>query len=168
MGAQSSKDSRKSVHFDEKRAHASAAAEIQEAYFTANRSSSSSQLYLAETLECLGLDDDQIKDRYAPVTTESLTKYSKDFWKDPKNKLALNAVVGHDPSQVLVNRRQAVRENHIFNVKIDPEGSATNQRSSGRCWLFAGTNVLRLAVIQRYQLKDDFELSQSYLYFYGK
>ncbi|KAI7849864.1 peptidase C1B, bleomycin hydrolase [Circinella umbellata] len=168
MGAQSSKDSRKSVNFDEKRAHASAAAEIQEAYFTANRTSSSSQLYLAETLECLGLDDDQIRDRYAPVTTESLTKYSKDFWKEPKNKLALNAVVGHDPSQVLVNRSQAVRENHIFNVKIDPEGSATNQRSSGRCWLFAGTNVLRLAVIERYQLKDDFELSQSYLYFYDK
>ncbi|KAI8138713.1 peptidase C1B, bleomycin hydrolase [Fennellomyces sp. T-0311] len=165
MGAQQSKQPH--VRFDEKRAHASAAAELHEAYYASSPASSSAQ-YLTETLECLGLDDEQVKARYAPLTSESLTKYSKGFWKEPKNQLALNAVVGHNPTDVMVNRRQAVLDESIFNVKIDPEGAATNQRSSGRCWLFAGTNVLRLAVIERYGLSDSFELSQSYLFFYDK
>lgn len=31
-----------------------------------------------------------------------------------------------------------------------------------------GTNVLRRLLIQKYKLNDDFELSQNYLFFYGK
>ena len=53
-------------------------------------------------------------------------------------------------------------------MRIAVEGSPiTNQRSSGRCWLFAATNVFRVALIRRYNLKD-FELSQSYLFFWDK
>lgn len=56
----------------------------------------------------------------------------------------------------------------IFNVKIPHEGGPiTNQRSSGRCWLFASTNVFRVALMRRYNL-DGFELSQSYLFFWDK
>lgn len=43
----------------------------------------------------------------------------------------------------------------------------TNQRSSGRCWIFAATNVFRVAIQQKYKIKD-FELSQSYLFFWDK
>lgn len=122
---------------------------------------------LTESLDLMGLDDNQIKTRYAPLTTESLDKYSKDFWKHDKNRIALNATMGADPTHVMVNRQTAVKSTHVFNVKVDVEGKATNQRSSGRCWLFAGTNVLRRAVIKQYKLDEHFELSQSYLFFYG-
>jgi bleomycin hydrolase len=55
-----------------------------------------------------------------------------------------------------------------FNTRIPLEGSpVTNQRSSGRCWLFASTNVFRVAIMQRYNLKS-FELSQAYLFFWDK
>ena len=43
----------------------------------------------------------------------------------------------------------------------------TNQKSSGRCWLFAATNVFRVAIMKRYNLKE-FELSQSYLFYWDK
>ena len=43
----------------------------------------------------------------------------------------------------------------------------TNQRSSGRCWLFAATNVFRVPIMKRYNLKE-FELSQAYLFFWDK
>ena len=43
----------------------------------------------------------------------------------------------------------------------------TNQRSSGRCWLLDATNVFRVAIMKRYNLKE-FELSQSYLFFWDK
>lgn len=43
----------------------------------------------------------------------------------------------------------------------------TNQRSSGRCWLFASTNVFRVNLIKKYKI-GNFELSQSYLFFWDK
>lgn len=43
----------------------------------------------------------------------------------------------------------------------------TNQRSSGRCWIFAATNVFRVAIQQKYNIKS-FELSQAYLFFHDK
>lgn len=43
----------------------------------------------------------------------------------------------------------------------------TNQRSSGRCWLFASTNVFRVPLINAYKL-GDFELSQAYLFYWDK
>ncbi len=43
----------------------------------------------------------------------------------------------------------------------------TNQKSSGRCWIFAGLNVLREIVAKKYDLKD-FEFSQNYTAFYDK
>lgn len=157
MGNQPSRQAVQPVGFDEKRAQAE------------NDSRARRLKYLSEPLANLSLDDDeqQFKARYGPLTAESLKKFSHNFWKDSKNRLALNAVTDNDPTQVLVNRHVALRDQHVFNVKLDLEGAITNQKSSGRCWLFAGTNVLRLAVIQKYKLRDDFELSQSYLFFYG-
>jgi bleomycin hydrolase len=101
------------------------------------------------------------------LTIDALARYSKSFNQDSKNLLARNAIVGNDPTQILVNPKAALSDKHIFNIKLELEGSATNQKSSGRCWLFAGCNVMRLSVIQKYKLNDDFELSQSYLFFYG-
>ncbi|CAO3638384.1 unnamed protein product [Cunninghamella echinulata] len=80
----------------------------------------------------------------------------------------MNAIMANDPTEVLVNPASAKKDDHVFSVKLDVEGAITNQKQSGRCWLFAGTNVLRLAMINKYKLKDDFELSQSYLFFYDK
>jgi bleomycin hydrolase len=61
-----------------------------------------------------------------------------------------------------------ISDTQTFNTRIPLEGSPiTNQRSSGRCWLFASTNVFRVAIMQRYGLKS-FELSQAYLFFWDK
>ena len=46
-------------------------------------------------------------------------------------------------------------------------GPITDQGSSGRCWLFAATNIFRIALMRRHNLAS-FELSQSYLFFWDK
>lgn len=57
---------------------------------------------------------------------------------------------------------------HIFNTKIPFEGGPiTAQGSSGRCWIFASTNVFRVALMKKHNL-DSFELSQSYIFFWDK
>ena len=61
-----------------------------------------------------------------------------------------------------------IADQQIYSIKIPFEGGPiTNQRSSGRCWLFAATNVFRVALMKRYGL-ESFELSQSYLFYWDK
>ncbi|KAI8632923.1 peptidase C1-like family protein [Xylariaceae sp. FL1651] len=88
--------------------------------------------------------------------------------EDPKNRLALSALSAADPKDVLMSRATKITDQQVFNVRIPFEGAPiTNQRSSGRCWLFASTNVFRVALMQKYNL-DSFELSQAYLFFWDK
>lgn len=54
----------------------------------------------------------------------------------------------------------------MFSIDIKTM-SATNQNASGRCWLFAATNVLREIVAKKINV-ESFELSQSYLAFWDK
>ena len=68
----------------------------------------------------------------------------------------------------MTQRSTTIADTQNFNVKIPLEGAPiTNQRSSGRCWLFAATNVFRVAVMRKHNLKD-FQLSQSYLFYWDK
>ena len=50
---------------------------------------------------------------------------------------------------------------------IKEPGSIADQKKSGRCWLFAGLNLLRPEVMAKYKMKD-FMLSQAYEQFYQK
>ncbi|KAJ8123009.1 hypothetical protein ONZ43_g934 [Nemania bipapillata] len=88
--------------------------------------------------------------------------------EDPKNRLALSALSTANPKEVLMSRSAKIADQQVFNIRIPFEGAPiTNQRSSGRCWLFASTNVFRVAIMQKYGL-DSFELSQAYLFFWDK
>lgn len=55
----------------------------------------------------------------------------------------------------------------VFSSKIPHEAKVTNQKSSGRCWLFAALNVLRLPFMEKHKLAS-FEFSQAYLFFWDK
>ena len=46
--------------------------------------------------------------------------------------------------------------------------SVTDQKQSGRCWLFSGLNVLRAAAIREHGLADDFQFSQNYCFFWDQ
>ena len=68
----------------------------------------------------------------------------------------------------LHSRTAEVANTHVYSHAVPFECKpVTNQRSSGRCWLFATTNVIRNALAPRLGL-DEFELSQSYLSFWDK
>ncbi|KAK2600447.1 hypothetical protein N8I77_009977 [Diaporthe amygdali] len=84
------------------------------------------------------------------------------------SRLALSALSAANPRDVLTSRAAKISDQQVYNIKIPFEGAPiTNQRSSGRCWLFAATNVFRVALMQRYNL-ESFELSQSWLFFWDK
>lgn len=74
-----------------------------------------------------------------------------------------------NPTTSIISSASArIADTQTFNIKIPVEGSpVTNQRSSGRCWLFASTNVFRIALMKKHNLQS-FQLSQAYLFFYDQ
>jgi bleomycin hydrolase len=102
------------------------------------------------------------------LPVDVLESWKANILKNPKNKLAVTALSSADPRKVLTTLSTEIADQQIFNIKIPFEGAPiTNQRSSGRCWIFASTNVSRVALMKRYNL-EEFELSQSYLFFWDK
>jgi bleomycin hydrolase len=102
------------------------------------------------------------------VIASEVEEWEKELMSDPKNRLALAALSSNNANAVLASRSTTIADVQNFNVKIAVEGSpVTNQASSGRCWLFASTNVFRIPVIKKYRLKE-FQLSQSYLFYWDK
>ncbi|KAL0818450.1 hypothetical protein ABMA28_008911 [Loxostege sticticalis] len=103
-----------------------------------------------------------------PLTLETTKKFKDDFYAHPKNELAQNACTRTDPFEIAISRRRTDATLHVYNIKVESEGKpVTNQESSGRCWLFAALNVMRLPFMKKYNL-DEFEFSQSYLFFWDK
>lgn len=109
-----------------------------------------------------------------PICHESLIQWDSDLLSDPKNRLAQNSFAKYDIAKIVGNSdaKTKVKNQHFFNTEVKTIGSPSfnnNQKKSGRCWIFATSNVLRAHVIKNYNLKDDkFQLSQTYLFFYDK
>ena len=60
---------------------------------------------------------------------------------------------------------------YLFNHEITNKLPITDQKSSGRCWLFATLNLIRTVAYQNWKNEteiNDLEFSQSYLYFWDK
>ncbi|KAG5921211.1 hypothetical protein E4U42_005934 [Claviceps africana] len=103
-----------------------------------------------------------------PLALDVVAAIPARLLEDPRNRLALSALSSANPRTVLTSQASQITHQHLFNTKIPSEGApVTNQRSSGRCWLFAATNVFRVALMNRYNV-ESFELSQNYLYYYDK
>ncbi|EMD00653.1 hypothetical protein BAUCODRAFT_566432 [Baudoinia panamericana UAMH 10762] len=102
------------------------------------------------------------------VSGAKVTDYVRELLKDSKARLGLSALSSNNPSLILEKPAAILKDTQYFNLTITHEGSpVTNQRSSGRCWIFAATNVFRVAVQQKYDI-EKFELSQAYLFFWDK
>lgn len=97
------------------------------------------------------------------ITPTRIASLIKEFNESPSNKLIQNAVSINDLRTLAVNwSATKTSDVTVFSHQL-PKISVTDQKSSGRCWLFAALNVLRRYVIADFNLPPDFELSQSYV-----
>mgnify|MGYP006099504641 FL=1 len=62
-------------------------------------------------------------------------------------------------------KKANILQNRCYDIALPPV-IPCNQWFSGRCWMFAGLNILRPYFIAKYNLGPDFELSQAYLFFW--
>ncbi|MHC4727354.1 MAG: C1 family peptidase [Planctomycetota bacterium] len=100
------------------------------------------------------------------LTTKVIDKFHSSFEMDTHTRVMYNSITNNDISSLALNREVLRRHNEIFSHKIETKG-ITNQKKSGRCWLFAGLNILRPKVIENNNL-ESFEFSQNYLAFWDK
>jgi bleomycin hydrolase len=90
----------------------------------------------------------------------------KQFLASPKNRVAQNAVAQTSIDGVALDREVVVGTDRSVSNLLD-DWSVTNQKKSGRCWLFAGLNLLRVGAAEKMNLKE-FEFSQNHLLFWDK
>jgi len=83
-----------------------------------------------------------------------------------------NFAVYSNPLSNLAKDWQVIAENpYLFNQEIQYDFKITDQKSSGRCWLFATLNLIRFVAGQKWADEmdvKDLEFSQSYVYFWDK
>ena len=100
------------------------------------------------------------------ITMENLSQFEQAFDQNPVNAVAMNAVTANGINACAQNYQIPRKDVHEFSVSLK-QGKVTNQKKSGRCWMFAALNCLRFSVMKKLNL-DTFELSQSYTLFYDK
>ena len=100
------------------------------------------------------------------LTPELLADLRDGYEMDAGDRARHNAVTNAEINKLALNREIVAGEDGHFSHKIKTKG-ITNQKSSGRCWMFAGFNVMRPKVINELGL-DGFEFSNAYLQFWDK
>jgi bleomycin hydrolase len=100
------------------------------------------------------------------LTEDIISRIRTSFEMDLHNRAVYNAVTNKDVKNLALNREIVSSHDKLYSKKINVKG-ITNQKSSGRCWLFAGLNHIRYHVIKKHELKK-FEFSQIYLTFWDK
>ena len=100
------------------------------------------------------------------LAAADLEQLRKNFTANPGYRLAQNAVTRVTIDDVAINREILNAIDHSQSTTLD-DWKVTNQERSGRCWLFAGLNLLRVGVMRNTGLKD-FEFSQNHAMFWDK
>ena len=100
------------------------------------------------------------------LNNEEIAKIKSSVTFDEDTRALMNAISSNDISKLAVNRENLGKVNPYFTNKVEIK-DITNQKSSGRCWLFTGLNVLRPKVIEKYNMKE-FEFSQNYGFFWDQ
>jgi bleomycin hydrolase len=107
-----------------------------------------------------------IEEGAGALSDEMLARFRRDVAAKPAYHLAQNAVARVSIDDVALNHEIVAGADHTFSHLLD-DWAVTNQKQSGRCWMFAGLNLFRVGAMRKMGLKE-FELSQNYTLFWDK
>lgn len=99
------------------------------------------------------------------ITEKDLQDIQSSFKKDAATTAIQNILTSNkDIKSNALNHDLQTQIDHLFKYRVDVKG-ITNQKSSGRCWMFTSMNVLRPSIMEKYNISD-FDFSHNYLYFW--
>lgn len=100
------------------------------------------------------------------LTPELLQTLRSSYQETAQDKAIRNAIGSTDLQKLAMNQDNMNALDHHFTYRVESKG-ITNQKKSGRCWLFCGLNVIRADVMRRHDIKE-LEFSENYLFFYDQ
>ena len=100
------------------------------------------------------------------ITSQMLAQIEKAHAAAPAGKAIMNAMASNSIEALTLNRNAGFA-NKKYSVET-PAQNIHNQRSSGRCWMFSGLNVLRANFAKQHDDTLRVEFSQDYLFFYDQ
>ena len=101
------------------------------------------------------------------ISFEMINQYQQICDTDEKLKISRNAATHNEVTDLAMNWNEFRKIDHSFSNLITGEMKITNQKSSGRCWGFAGLNLFRVYLGRKYNIRN-FEFSQTYFMFWDK
>lgn len=105
-------------------------------------------------------------DKDGGISPQALEQIRKAYEATPANKALHNALSNTSIAVLAINSDNQNNFDDHFSHRVPSKG-ITNQRSSGRCWLFTGLNVLRAQMMAEHNLPK-LELSQNYNFFWDQ
>ncbi|MFP4523426.1 MAG: aminopeptidase C [Candidatus Nanoarchaeia archaeon] len=102
----------------------------------------------------------------SPSLSANFLKKCKQQKKSKQQLAFANALASNSITEVALRQDTINKLPLTFSHELKTQG-VTNQKVSGRCWLFAGLNLLRQQISKELNIPD-FELSQIYLTFFDK
>ncbi|MBN2173525.1 MAG: C1 family peptidase [Bacteroidales bacterium] len=100
------------------------------------------------------------------IDKELIEQFRGTFNADKSTKAIMNAVSSNDIKNLALNRENLGKVDNYFSNRVESKG-ITDQKSTGRCWLFTGLNVIRAEVINEKNM-GDFSFSQNFNFFYDQ
>lgn len=100
------------------------------------------------------------------IDAELLSVIRQSYTGSAEQKAIRNALNAQSMSLLAENSENLAMIDTHFSHEVKTKG-ITDQKSSGRCWLFSGLNVLRAKMISTHDL-GDFTFSQNYVFFYDQ
>ena len=100
------------------------------------------------------------------ISEEVLKTLQNSYTDSPTEKALRNAMGGTSIQKLTLNQDNRQAKDTHFGIEVKNTG-ISDQQSSGRCWLFTGTNVLRNRAMRTLGVSNFF-FSQVYLFFYDQ
>jgi bleomycin hydrolase len=102
------------------------------------------------------------------ISKNDISKFDEEFKSCSTRKISRNALTRTQINDIAMDWDAFRLIDHTYSDVIKSEmQKVTNQKSSGRCWGFAGLNLMRISLAEKYNLKN-FEFSQNYFMFFDK
>jgi bleomycin hydrolase len=102
------------------------------------------------------------------LTHDMVTAFKEDYEKDSLNDIRTNTISNIGVEDSTLDREKIKSLNYSYSHTMPRFSRATSQHNSGRCWIFAALNTIRSLMINHYNLPYDFEISESYVFFWDK
>ena len=100
------------------------------------------------------------------ITQDVLKSLEGSYTDTPTDKALRNAMGATSIQKLTLNQDNRYAKDTHFSTEVKNSG-ISDQESSGRCWLFTGTNVLRNRAMRTLGVSDFF-FSQVYLFFFDQ